>query len=76
MDAGFRDDVGIQAVAEVDRVDIVTAMCSLAWNSKSMGILGRAQCGDYCMAPNWRKGLIQCGPSYHSRSLYIIVKKT
>lgn len=50
MDSGFGNDVRVQSVAEVDRVDVVTDSVSV--------ILRCVHC------------------AYHSKSLYMIVKKT
>lgn len=56
MDSGFGDDIGVEAVAEVDRVDIVTVA----------NMLERI-CGG---------GRQEQGISHHSKSLYMMVKKT
>ena len=70
MDTGFRDDIGIQAIAKVDRVDVVTverknpvsiglARGELLWERHGIG--GKKKVG---------------GKAYHSRSLYMMVKNT
>ena len=57
MNSGFRHDVGVQSVAEVDWVDIVTM-------------------GDPDQLRPCKKMARQRGIAYHSKSLYMMVKKT
>jgi len=70
VDGGLGDDVGVQAVAEVDRVNVVTGAklaCACIWarsaNSSFVKLCRAA-------APEEQR----C--THHSRSLYIMVKKT
>lgn len=65
MDSGFGDDVGVQAVTEIDRVDVV-AGAKLACADQGTGYVAKE-------AMPW---LVCLGLTYHSRSLYMIVKKT
>jgi hypothetical protein len=53
VNGGFRYDIGVQAVAKVNRVDIIAACCSIYGHDK------------------WALAI-----TYHSRSLYMIVKNT
>ena len=61
MDSGFGDDVCVQAVAEVDGVDVVTG-ARLASASQAVELLAQRVPGP--------------GSTHHSKSLYMIVKKT
>lgn len=56
MNGSFRDDVGVEAVAEVNRIDIVTIEPSVSKKSARP------------LSPDFMTD--------HSRSLYMIVKKT
>lgn len=61
MDSDFGDDVGVEAVAEVNRVDVVTGQRKVSvslWDAPEGGAL---------------RGTNR---PYHSKSLYMIVKKT
>jgi hypothetical protein len=65
VDGGFGDDVGVKAVAEVDGVDVVAG--------------AKLACADHGTAVSrrlLRHGLVYLGWTHHSRSLYMIVKKT
>ena len=55
------NDVGIESVAEVDRIDIVTMESSISTRDNSRSALRKQ--------PRVQK-------THHSRSLYMIVKKT
>lgn len=69
MDGGFGDDVGVETVAQVDRVDVVTAnegahVSDLQSKARSL-----------------TESLTQASPrgkkiAHHSRSLYMMVKNT
>jgi hypothetical protein len=64
VDSGFGDDIGIEAVAEVDGVDVVagkrgSVSLDFAFDVDQDGIQGK-----------------EAGETHHSRSLYIIVKNT
>lgn len=68
MDSGFGDDVGVKAVAKVDRVDVIAGekkkkreKCQLVFCNMR---------GPKAVAWN------MTGKTHHSRSLYIIVKNT
>ena len=68
MNGSFRNDVRVEAVAEIDRVDVVTG---------SAGGISRHQGLNKIHA--FPKGTCKhtaCCGTYHSRSLYMIVKKT
>jgi hypothetical protein len=62
MDSGFGNDVGVEAVTEVDGVDVV-AGAKLALGQQ--GAAASSICDDTVS-----------GATHHSRSLYMIVKKT
>lgn len=66
MNGGLGDDVGVQAVAEVDGVDVVTGAklaCAYVWRRLGCSLsYARHRVLRYC--------------THHSRSLYIMVKKT
>jgi hypothetical protein len=70
VNGGLGDDVGVQAVAEVNRVDVITGAklaCACFWarlaNSSFVKLFRAAAAGEL-------------GCTHHSRSLYIMVKKT
>lgn len=69
VNGGLWDDVGVQTVAKVDRVDVVTAQekerseLAMALHSTARKLGARA-----CR--------MQDNRAYHSRSLYMMVKKT
>lgn len=74
MDGCFRDDVGVQAVAEVDWVDVV-AVGEVSFLSCSMVFESCNRLPATQIEAQGRKG----GPvrdTYHSKSEYMIVKKT
>ncbi len=84
MDCSFRDDIGVETVAEVDRVDVVTVchtrlarvLClvraSLSFTTvRSYLIVIRSKISEFTQ-PDEENGI----ETYHSRSLYMIVKKT
>ena len=57
MDSDFGDDVRVEPVAEIDRVDVVA--------------IGKQS------APGHQpRAIFQGGAPYHSKSLYMMVKKT
>jgi hypothetical protein len=66
MDGGLGDDVGVEAVTEVDGVDVVAG--------------AKLECADRIAASRgsagWARRLLRAEGTYHSRSLYMIVKKT
>lgn len=69
MNGGLGDDVGVQAVAEVDGVDVITAQekgeAPISYDHALNGMkLGARACR------------MQGNKTYHSRSLYMMVKKT
>lgn len=68
------DDVGVQAVAEVDGVDVVTATGTLSALVSSRGdqVRGEATANSCSLASPSRGDFM----TYHSKSLYMIVKKT
>jgi len=61
----FRHDVGVESVAEVDRVDVVT----IRIEELSLNCIDSIRAG----APEHISSL---GYTHHSKSLYMIVKKT
>ena len=76
MDGNFGDDVGVEAVAEIDGVDVVadlSAQHRLASGTKrtiaqAVGQLAQVVRGE---GEEGKRGL-----AYHSKSLYMMVKKT
>ena len=81
MNGGFGNDVGVEAVAEVDRVDIVTADQTVSKYShgERMRLMRSRPSDDQGMIRQrmnrQEKKSIARG-AYHSKSLYMIVKKT
>lgn len=85
MDRGFGDNVGVQTVAEVNRVDVVT---TVPHESASMSFpslmcfptesFHSARFGrDPFFSPDFSPPhTTQRRPTHHSKSLYIIVKNT
>ena len=84
MNRGFRDDVGVEAVAKIDRINVVTvcharlarALCYAhvcpsfrAWHSS---IAMRGEISEFPQLDVVDRGR----NTHHSRSLYMIVKKT
>jgi hypothetical protein len=72
VDSGFGDDVRVEAVAKIDGVDIVTGA-----NLASRVVLGgrlRRRGREGARAPE--VGQRERRDAYHSKSLYIMVKKT
>jgi hypothetical protein len=71
VNGGFGDDVSVEAVAKVDGVDIVTA------TKIRFGQIGACLA---CAGSEGRLGSSKCaglgGDAHHSKSLYMIVKKT
>jgi hypothetical protein len=66
VDGGFRDDVRVQAVAEIDGVDVVTAEnCQSRAETRPKGGT-RSRAGE---EQHW-------GVAHHSKSLYMMVKNT
>lgn len=62
MDGGLGDDVGVKAVAQIDGVDVVAAK-ELQVSTRSVFWGSRA-------------GIRALRKTYHSKSLYMMVKKT
>jgi hypothetical protein len=81
MDGSFGDDVGVETVAEVNRVDVVTAgrerglAPSFRRNRLARGGSG---VDDGALQPESPQAneLLRERTAYHSRSLYMIVKNT
>lgn len=74
MDGSFGNDVGVQTVAKIDGVDVVAVdkQVSLVRGCGAEDALARLLSCAHVPAVQgyWRRA------SYHSRSLYMIVKKT
>jgi hypothetical protein len=64
VDSGFGDDIGVEAVAEVDGVDVVAG---------KRGGVSLDFAVDVDQTESTGK---EAGETHHSRSLYIIVKNT
>lgn len=69
MNGGLGDDVGVQTVAKIDRVDVVTAQ-EMERHELAMTLHSTAR------KLGARACRMQDNRTYHSRSLYMIVKKT
>jgi hypothetical protein len=69
VNSGLGDDVGVQAVAKVDRVDVVTAQEK---GRRELAMLLRSTARLLGVEPVG----IQENETHHSRSLYMMVKKT
>lgn len=76
MDSGFGNDVGVETVAQVNRVDVVTTRYKIrsvsnssqgSWSWSTLWIVHREQ-------HSHRRAT--CVLTYHSKSLYMMVKKT
>jgi hypothetical protein len=68
MYGSFRNDVGVETVAEIDRVDVVAA-AKLACVLEDGSLESHAAQSSPCAPPS-----VAC--THHSKSLYIIVKNT
>lgn len=69
VNGGLGDDVGVQAVAEVDGVDVVTG-ANLVCARSSARLAELKLCGAVSICAR------RVGCTHHSKSLYIMVKKT
>lgn len=70
VNGGLGDDVGVQAVAKVDRVDVVTVQEK---GRRKLAMLLRSTARPVGFEPVGYPGENE---AYHSRSLYMMVKKT
>ena len=76
MYSGFRNDVSVESVAKVDRVDVIAMVHELATDVCDRE-LGPLESGVQTRESILPFGAEECLLiAYHSRSLYIIVKKT
>lgn len=69
MNGGLGDDVGVQTVAKVDRVDVVTTQEK---ERQELAMIPRSTARKLGAQACW----MQDNRTYHSRSLYMMVKKT
>ena len=80
MDSRLGNDVGVEAVAEFDRVDVVTAEDRLAQAGRLYLSSGhgrpRASSALAIARVDWAMTRAEEGTAYHSKSLYMMVKKT
>lgn len=71
MHSSLGDDVGVESVAEVNRVDVVTANDAISFNSREIAWLCRAFKSAKLPFRDQDERR-----TYHSKSLYMMVKKT
>lgn len=81
MDGGFGDDVGVEAVAQVDRVDVVTGRQWVSLESfediRQLRVKHKSATGLRTTSSHRANSDASLEVvTYHSRSLYIMVKKT
>lgn len=76
MDGGFGNDVGVEAVAEIDRVDVVTRREGQLLEDLKGTVQRIVELSRRFVRQDHTA--VQLGEivTYHSRSLYMMVKKT